>query len=135
MIVFRRLCLWLLMLALPLQGLAAASMLFCGGKTSERSAAPAPAAHQGQHRHDAGHGHSGHHSASADVDLAAVGADAGSPPDGHKCNMCAYCGHAVALDLFPPTVEFGEPAHTSPPHRTVLIPAMAVLVPDKPPRA
>lgn len=142
MIVFRRLCLWLVMLALPLQGLAAASMLYCGGNKVARVATAAhtpDTAHDGQHRHEAGHVHSGHHAANVDMDmgmaLAANGADGGSAPADHKCSMCAFCGHAVTLDLFPPTLEFGESAHASPPEPQVLIPALAVLVPDKPPRA
>jgi hypothetical protein len=123
MSLLRVLCVWLLMLALPLQGLAAASMLYCGGKTDARH----------QHHHDAAASDSSSIDAHAqatsghDDHVAADGA-------GHKCAMCAFCGHGVALNQVPKALEFGQPAYASPPEPSVLIPAIAALVPDKPPR-
>jgi hypothetical protein len=149
MSVFRVLLVWLMMLALPLQGLAAASMQNCTG-TSGAVNAPVSLAMgavdgEGQvgHSHDT-HDEQGLHDASVhhgDSDLHAhlAAAGAGTSEDGngaaHKCMLCALCGHGVALNEFPTALEFGEQAHASPRAAKVLIPAAAVLVPDKPPRA
>ncbi|HSV34610.1 MAG TPA: DUF2946 family protein [Ramlibacter sp.] len=117
----RLICLWLMMLALPLQGLAAASMGHCGARSS---AAPSESASAAHHEHaEAMHSHDGHE-----------GHGGGIQAD-HKCSLCAFCGHAVALNEFPQSPQFGEPAHAPLPEPFVLIPALAVLVPDKPPRA
>lgn len=138
MSVFRVLFIWLVMLALPLQGLAAASMQNCTGTSGTVNAS---SAHHGDSAHldSAHHGDSGmhvHHAAEVAAQ-AADPAEASSDASGsaHKCTLCALCGHGVALNEFPTPLEFGEQAHASPRDPTVLIPAVAVLVPDKPPRA
>ncbi len=148
MSLFRVLCLWLLMLALPLQGLAAASMQYCGGKTGGmtggmqgQGAVLLPAAEAIHHDAHAGHEHQ-HELAGPDLESieahtqAAVGHDdhVAADDSGHKCAMCAFCGHGVALNQLPKALEFGQPAYASPPEPSVLIPAIAALVPDKPPR-
>ncbi len=146
---FRVLCLWLLMVALPLQGLAAASMQHCVGNSGRVAAVAAPAsATMGGHLHaHAGHENAEHHAVSYSMSAASAfasdahlpGGQADGAPEsqtpGHKCAMCAFCGHAVALNQVPAPLEFGNPAHASPPEPSVLIPAIAALVPDKPPRA
>jgi hypothetical protein len=136
MTALRLFCLWLLMLALPLQGFAAASMLYCAGQGSTAaSSGAAPAG--GHHANPAGiasHDHSGHqHAASADAARGGPGDDGKAA--GHKCATCAFCAHSVALDAFPPALEFGARAQASLPERPVLIAAVLVLLPDKPPRA
>ena len=104
---------WLLMAALPMQGIAAASMLLCGMG--------------GQHQHTV--------QASEPHDHAADPAPGASPESGHKCSICAACCNGAALvgiqqamAISPaPQPELAEPF--------VLILARAMPVPDKPPRA
>jgi hypothetical protein len=121
---FRLLCLWLVMLALPLQGLAAASMVYCGAQAD----AAAVASHESSSHDHATHGHG------AAPDETAASSDENGNAS-HKCLMCAFCGHAVAINQFPEPLEFGSSLHASPPEPVVLIRAVAVLLPDKPPRA
>jgi hypothetical protein len=147
MSVFRVLMVWLMMLALPLQGLAAATMQNCTGASGAVNASQAaPVDHSGHGSHA---GHDGHHDGQgvhaaahhgesglhADDAAAKATASADSSDAAHKCTLCALCGHGVALNEFPTPLEFGEQAHASPRYPAVLIPAVAVLVPDKPPRA
>ena len=132
MTVLRRLCLWLVMLALPLQGLAAASMIHCGSQSPQRMEAAHAVDHdgaQGMSGH-VGHEHALQHAASSGTD--GQGHDASS--DTHRCLVCAFCCHSVALNEAPLPLTFGEAAQTSAPEPSVLIQPMPVLVPDKPPR-
>jgi len=105
----RLLLAWLLMAALPLQGMAAASMLFCGSGAAGRIAqteshpdhhAPGNAASEhGSHAHGA-HAQSdstGH--AGAGMDHAA--ADEGFT-QGHSCPICAACSQSQAVGGFDP---------------------------------
>jgi len=132
---------WLLMLAVPLQGFAAASMGLCG-----TAKAPVSVAMVDTHASHASHGDSqydhkmhAHHEAAAEPHQQHATADthhdAASHVDGfHKCASCAAC-HAVALmDLV-----HGEQIHSSP-QAEMAEPASAMAtqvprVPDKPPRA
>lgn len=123
---------WLMALAIPVQGVAAVGMLHC-------AAAPA---HQAHTLHD-GH-HDGHHHAGGDQaqvgDQAEVGDDAGlSPADdghtlGHKCSACAAC--CAGLGLPAHVAEFGSPGVA----QAIALPpgaAPASIVPgrlDRPPR-
>lgn len=115
--VVRTVLVWVLAIAMPLQGLAASAMLSCGPSHARMlqglvSAAPAPghAAHGGQAAHagrDAAaavHGAHAHaHADSADSVAATAQADgdAGhhpSPHHGkHSCSACAACCTALAL--------------------------------------
>lgn len=136
---------WLLLLALPLQGLAAASMLHCGsgqGSAAESRTAPGPQHHS---RHgdqaaaapqDPSHQHAGHHHAvDGAVNEAGHPADAGAMPDaGHKCSVCATCCHSAAVS---DTARI--PANAAAPQAVRVEPLVAVQsrpgsVPDKPPR-
>ncbi|MEP6791735.1 MAG: hypothetical protein ABI907_10210 [Ramlibacter sp.] len=101
-----------MMLALPLQGFAAASMALCG--------VPAP-----RHQHHAQHEAHGHQAK----------ADADTGKSGHTCAVCAACCNAAAFNPFPQPLEFGAPPHAAPAEPLVLIRALAVRLPDKPPRA
>lgn len=92
---------WLVMLAVPAQGFAAAAMLECG-PLHERAAAGASA-----HDHGAGHDHAdgydqaaGHSHAEGGVpaDASAVAGDA----SGSKCSACATCCVGAALLAFLP---------------------------------
>lgn len=146
----RSFCLWMLMLALPLQGFAAASMRFCGTKAPppalagmQQAAAHDPLAHSG-HQHAAHHGRAaGATEAAVQQASPATKAQAGMPaldtrandPLTHKCTLCAGCCHAMALLEFFKPLEFGPLAHADLAEPLVLIQAMPVRVPEKPPRA
>ena len=119
---------WLIMLAIPLQGLAAASMTYCGGER--------------EHVHQASQlGHSPDHANHAQTPGTGgqpsldQQSDGALPDAAHECGVCASCCHSVAImeshwsglsplleqsDLVEPFVHF-DAIHSAPP--------------DKPPRA
>lgn len=96
-VVWRSLLLWLLALALPVQGLAAAARMHCAGQAVVGEAAST--AHHADH-HDQTHAHATHQgpmgAAAMDHDVAPQdGAD--SPRAGHSCSACAACHAPVGL--------------------------------------
>ena len=122
----------LLLLAIPLQGLAAAGMLYCGGAAAHAHGHPTQAA-GAEHDHR-GHPHSGHDHAVAEPQQEA-GPAATLPGAGHKCGACAACCHAVAI-----AAAFQPMAAASAPQAPVAEPVLHLYsrsapVPDKPPRA
>lgn len=124
---------WFVMAALPLQGMAAAAMLFCG------EAGHAAVAHEPGHGHDhAGRDHASHHEDGDHVVAATMQHDeaqASASADDHACPICAACCNLVALTPAP-TLNLGQDspiARPSPGTSRVL--TRATLVPDKPPRA
>lgn len=83
----------LLLLALPLQGLAAGARLHCGSAHGPEAAhAGMHASHEAHHHHDgaAAHEHTGHDSP-AGHDASSAGPD--------SCSACALCCHALALPV------------------------------------
>jgi hypothetical protein len=111
----------MLLIAIPLQGFAGASMLFCG-TTALHHAAPAASAHD-----HAGHDHAMH----AQQDEA----DAWLLPDAlHACAICAACCHGVAITQAEPAIAL-QPAPTAVAEAPlVLMHGRPAQVPDKPPR-
>lgn len=105
----------LLVLALPLQGYAAGTMLLCGPLhqgTMTAQSAPSAAHRAAAPAHGAGHDHSPHmataQGSSTDT------ADTGSTPTtkGYaKCSLCAACCAVVALPSAPPVMG-SDPATT-----------------------
>jgi hypothetical protein len=130
---YLRLLAWIVMFAIPIQGLAAASMLFCGQGTAHHGQAAA-------HEHPAGtpaHDHEQQPNLQLVQDTAAVQlSDGKSAPDlTHKCSVCASCCHAVGI---PPTalmIEPDVPSRADPIGLTMAVHSRPLLVPDKPPRA
>lgn len=118
---------WLVMAALPLQGMAAASMLFCG------EAGHAAVAHEAGHDH-ASHHHDGDEHVVADT-AHHDEAQATTVADDHACPVCAACCNLVALTPAPTlNLDAASPiARPLPGPSRVL--TRATLVPDKPPRA
>lgn len=118
--------LWLLAVALPMQGAAAAAMLHCS--QAQGAGQVATQAHAHHHDHAALQGH----------------ADAGharfATPDDHAagktgCSACASCCHALALPAPAIVLPAQEPAFTP-----FALPAHAAVVfltdgPERPPRA
>lgn len=132
------------MLAVPLQGLAAASMLFCGagmrhGQMAMQVPVPQEASAHGTHG-----GHLGHdgpaHSATASSPEAqspeASQAAADALPDAaHKCGACSACCHNLGMASAGEAAAFAGlfPSGFAEPFAPVL--SRALQVPDKPPRA
>jgi hypothetical protein len=122
--------LWLacvMLAAIPLQGIAAASMLFCRAATHD-AAQSTQAAATVQHDH-AGHSH-------AERSAATPTQGSESLPDAaHPCSLCASCCHSVAI-----TEPLAIAALTAAPQTELAdlfapLPNRASPVPDKPPRA
>ena len=118
----RRLLLCLLVLALPAQGLAAATMALCG-------MAPVPPM---QSQHD------GRGPAQPDGPVAALpdchGHDVQTAPAEHSCSACSVCGLVGALlDTVPelPVLSLGEAVDAAPP---VPLTAFVGSGLDRPPR-
>lgn len=151
---FRLFLAWLLMASLPLQGMAAASMLFCGSATAARVAqasggqpshhSPAAGATAPDHASGAPHDHSTHGHAAADTaEPTHAGADAGSPgvqkapktQNGHSCPICASCCQVVAVGGFVAFPQDSAAPSVLPSHPLVRVVSRATPLPDKPPRA
>jgi len=134
---FRLFLAWLILAAIPLQGLAASTMLFCG---PNHGTAPMAAAQHGQHRHDgaaaAQHDHSKHVDA-GEVQAQKAGDGAGKklPGTAHKCAVCASCCNIVGITEFPQLAAFAPAPQAELAEPFVLIHARPSQVPDKPPRA
>jgi len=128
------------MAALPLQGLAAVSMLLCSGTASK--VMQMPDAGHGQGLDSAGATSHDHHAMSADhgmQDHAAHAQSASEPHDhgaaSHECGICGAGCHSVAIApsadaLHLSSVPQGPAATPIPQVHTRTTP-----VPDRPPRA
>ena len=126
---------WLLMAAIPLQGLAAASMLYCGMGMAHAPVQGQVAVSTGT-AVSGGHDHSQHgHAAPAKV-VKAAGDTAKKLPDAaHKCPVCASCCNLVAITEFPLLAIMAPASQAELDEPFVLIHARPLPVPDKPPRA
>ena len=138
---FRSAVMWLLLLALPLQGYAAATMLNCGPnhhRIMAAAIAEPDEAHEhtaaGQHHHDTGMADGQH-------EVTSVDGNGDTPPLPHldklvkfKCNACAVCCTGAAL----PTAIFAfEPFPPAMAPESFVPTSHAGFVtdgPDRPPR-
>ena len=122
---------WLIMLALPLQGLAAATMVFCAGEHHGTTAALQGAQEPSSHDHSS-HQHPAVDSHQANADEAR--SSQVLPDSNHKCGVCASCCHSVAVTQG--RASSGLVALERP-HLTeffLRIDTASAEVPDKPPR-
>lgn len=136
---FRLFLAWLIVAAIPLQGLAASSMLFCGKgqhhAPAQVAAAQADLASSGSVA-SAGHDHSKHsHAGEVQAKKTADKAGKQLPGAEHKCAVCASCCNVVAITEFPQLVAFAPAPQAELAEPFVLIHARPSQVPDKPPRA
>lgn len=140
---FRLFLAWLIVAAIPLQGLAAASMLFCG-PGPHHAPVQAAASQQDQLSHasngDAAHDHSKHADEAkneAKDEAKKVGDNTSKklPGASHKCAVCASCCNLVAVAEFPEFLEFTALPQAALAEPFVLIHPRPSQVPDKPPRA
>ncbi len=128
---------WLVMAAIPLQGLAAATMTFCAGAHEGRSSVAAAAAGSADAK---GHDHSQHvHAAKVDAmddggSLQKTGAKA-LQDTAHKCGVCSSCCHSIAIAELPQWPAFAPLPQADLAEIFVVIDAPPSVVPDKPPRA
>lgn len=139
--VLRAIVACLLLVAVPLQGYAAASMLFCGAGVPT-SAAPAHHHDGGQvglPQHDADHGATAVHDLSVTPHADAAASDEGESGSLHglthgKCSVCSSCCSAAALPseaiatsaASPHAPAFPALEHANPDHRPARI--------ERPPR-
>lgn len=129
----RRLFVWLVALALPVQGLAGVARLHCAA-APERTVAVVAAAGHDHAAHRAGHAHAdpgaAHH--------AAVDDDASQAADSapaHKCSACAACTVGAALP--PARTVMPQPEPEGPAARAAPLPALSFIAsgPERPPRS
>ncbi len=124
------------MAAIPMQGFAAASMLFCGqGMQHQHGMAQteqaAPAHDHSQHGHaDASHGH-----AKAADTRHGVSGVSGVSGTAHKCSICAACCNSVAILGLEQAIALEPAPQSALAEPLVFIQTLPPLVPDKPPRA
>lgn len=130
---------WLVLAAIPLQGFAAASMLYCGmgahhasaqtGSAAQHSAISAGTAAPALHDHSS-------QGPMAEAQVNKTGDEAGKqlPDAAHKCGICASCCHSVAITEFSQMAAFAPLPQAESAKPFVLIHARPSPVPDKPPR-
>jgi hypothetical protein len=133
---------WLLALALPLQGYAAATMLHCGA--SHHRVAGAHAHDDAASRHDhAGHHHDGNSTAASDASTAALhlhhhGSDGAGEFDKlskHKCSLCASCCTSAVLPSSAVTFSTDSPVALVSPCLSRTVAAFFTDGPERPPRS
>lgn len=135
--VWRSVFIWLLMLAVPVQGIAAMGMQHCA-PTHERMAAPAAAA-QAQHPQTRVHAPAGAVPAATDeaqvLETArAVTADHAVATADFKCSACAACCPALGLAAAAPELPAVPGAQGLASLRLPLVPAFVPGGLDRPPR-
>jgi hypothetical protein len=141
MLRIRRVLLCLMMLALPLQGFAAAAMLYCGSGPAHQAMQTQAATQDSLQSHDHTVASMQHDHHAQPIDTAAqtqtdqAQAQAQLPDATHRCGVCAACcsvlaltdvAHAIAVPSLPPS-DLAEPF--------VLIDTVPSRQPEKPPRA
>lgn len=131
---------WLVMATIPLQGLAAASMLFCGMGAHGAHSQQVTELSQAPELHVAAatveHAHAKHSHAQTQPEKKRVDTTGAKLPDAsHKCGVCASCCHSVAIAEHPQLVAFAPAPQADLIEPFVLIQARPSPVPDKPPRA
>jgi hypothetical protein len=121
---------WLLALALPVQGVVAATMVLCGPNHHDRAAAAAVA-------HDADAAHEPHdvaaHSHHEAGDETAT-PDKFAQSDIQKCSVCASCCSAAAIHDTIPKLPVFEPVAAEFAALASAIEPFASGGPDRPPR-
>lgn len=118
--VFRAFLIWAMVIAMPVQGMAASMMLFCGPSHARMMSGLVgqAAADAGVHDHAAaGHDHAAHAThavVSADPDN---GSGAASPHIELTCSACAACCSVLALPMsfsLPAATDMAHPMHAAP---------------------
>lgn len=132
MVRLRALLAWIILVAIPLQGIAAGSMFFCGSGAHEGAAhhpvTSAVASDHHEHAAQPAHEHSSVDEASQELEL--------DPRRGnvHKCSVCGVCSHAVGITGPSFDQAFASVPHAGPDAHTAVVHSRSTAVPDKPPR-
>lgn len=137
---FRFLFAWLLMAALPLQGFAATSMLFCGMErmTMSQTSSGSRTAYEPNDRADVVMQDI---AVSMDSQIQTMaGPDAGTMAQvhhkmqGHGCSVCAFSCQLVVIALIDRVPNASSPLSIEPEHPVVRVVTRSTSVPEKPPR-
>lgn len=135
----RTLLICLLALALPAQGVMAATMVFCGPDHRDQASA-AVAAHDAGVAHDAQHFNSQPDAAAQDSHAGEAAADETAAADKfaqsemQKCSVCAACCSAAAIHDTVPKLPAVEPAAADFAALVTVVEPFASDGPDRPPR-
>lgn len=133
----RTLLIWLLALALPVQGVMAATMVFCGPNHHDRAAAVAHDADAAHQPHDVA-AHSHHEAADGQAQNTAANESAAPDKfvqsDMQKCSVCASCCSAAAIHDTVPKLPVLEPAAAAFAALASAVEPFAADGPDRPPR-
>jgi hypothetical protein len=138
-LLIRTLFIWLLVFAIPAQGVAAATMVFCGPMHPDIVTA-AQAATAG-HVHGAldatvDHTHTPADANAPAADVPGVSAEAhAASADPHKCNVCGACCSTGALMSAVPTMPVADAASTAFCPVVATVEPFASDGPDRPPRS
>lgn len=138
MVRLRVLLAWIVMLAVPLQGLAAASMLFCGvpaGQTVAGHHHSAKADDEHRHGRDgAAHQHNASVALSDAIQIDSpdeVKQSAGA----HKCSVCAACSHSIGITGPATLLSVATAPHSELAAVPEIMHSRSTRVDDKPPRS
>ncbi len=144
----RSLFVWLMVLALPLQGLAGTAMQHCAKaaqQSEHRSTAEAvqfsdvPVQPHGVTGHDHGHGHGHGHAQDPGTDFsspAAAAPVAAHAADGdHHCSACAACCTAVGLPTWTSPLDALTATSTAPSLPRLAVDSFVPAGLDRPPRS
>lgn len=140
-LLIRTLLLWLLVLAIPAQGVAASTMAFCGPKHHGGvAAAAADLAATASHVHGGLEAAAAHEHPRADANTPVAGEPGVSAKakvssaDQHKCSVCGACCSTGALMSAVPTIVAANAASTAFSTVVAAVDPFAAEGPDRPPR-
>lgn len=131
--------LWLMMLALPVQGFASVSMQYCG-KSVDHMVLQAPAEPEDHHHHADASKDALDHAMHAEATQATGSGQAPDaqnqlPDAAHKCGVCASCCNLVGMTAAAPTVAIHSIPGAVYIEPSALIHSVPSALPEKPPRA
>ena len=131
MSLWRIFLLWLVMVTIPLEGMAASSMLLCGLKTHHGHVEQTVSVQSQAHSATAGHDHAKHGHAKA---LPESTSGKSMPDATHDCGACGACCHNTAIAEIPCSTALQPMGQTMEAEPFVFVLSPPVRVPDKPPR-
>lgn len=135
----RMLLIWLLAVALPAQGVMAATMVFCGPNHHDQASAAA-VAHDADAAHQAQDVSAHSHHEAADGQAENTASDETAVPDKfaqadmQKCSVCASCCSAAAIHDTVPKLPVLEPVAQDFAALAPAVEPFAADSPDRPPR-
>lgn len=137
MVRLRVLLAWIVLLAVPLQGLAAASMLFCGMSGTQAGAAHHHSVNaNAEHHHEAGEAAHRQDGAAASAHVQPDSPENGQQnASAHKCSVCAACSHSVGITGPVSVLSVATAPQSEPAAVLVIVHSRSTRVDDKPPRS